>query len=679
MIKNKKMRITFIKTMVTLMLWPALWVNAQNNNQEAARMVKRTTPFSFSLLKFSDPEQRMENGNGNVEITGEMKQWHKLTLTLDGPFAHELDNEPNPFTDYRMTVRFVHESGSPVYEVPGYFAADGNAANTGADSGTRWRAHLSPDKIGNWTYEISFLKGELVAVIDVPYSKKLLPYDGAKGGFTVSSTDKTGRDFRGKGRLEYVGKHHLQFKGTGEYFLKAGTDAPETFLAYAEFDATYTGYSDIWDRIIPAKFYREHISDWKEGDPVWQGNKGKGIIGALNYLSFKGVNAFSFLTYNAGGDGDNVWPFIERNQKYKYDCSKLDQWQIVFDHAQSKGLYLHFKTQETENDDDYYPGTNQARGLPYIVESLDGGDLGPQRRLYYRELIARFSYLLALNWNLGEENSQTTQQRKDMAQYFYDIDPYRHNIVIHTYPSDGQDPNQPREGQDKVYMPLLGNNSKLTGVSLQNEWSSVHKLTLKWLNESKKAGKPWIVANDEQNPANTGVPPDPGFGNYEDLKYTIHDIRKQTLWGNIMAGGAGVEYYFGNRHPDSDMLSENYRSRDKSWDYCAIALNFFNELRIPFWEMTNRNSLIFNNDNNRDKYCLAKDGEIYLVYLGYVPTVKLDMNKIKGSFSVKWFDPRNGGNLQDGNVTQVKGGGVIDLGNPPADSGEDWLIVIRKI
>ena len=32
--------------------------------------------------------------------------------------------------------------------VPGYFAADGNAANTSATSGNKWRAHLSPDKAG---------------------------------------------------------------------------------------------------------------------------------------------------------------------------------------------------------------------------------------------------------------------------------------------------------------------------------------------------------------------------------------------------------------------------------------------------------------------------------------------------------------------------------------------------
>lgn len=57
------------------------------------------------------------------------------------------------------------------------------------------------------------------------------------------------------------------------------------------------------------------------------------------------------MTYNAGGDGENVWPFVARDDKLHYDCSKLDQWGIVFDHATAVGLYLHFKLQETENDD----------------------------------------------------------------------------------------------------------------------------------------------------------------------------------------------------------------------------------------------------------------------------------------------------------------------------------------
>src|SRR5690606_9037147 len=108
----------------------------------------------------------------------ELKQWHKVTVTLDGPFAHERDADPNPFTDCRMTVVFRHESGSPAYIVPGYFAADGDAASTSAESGTKWRAHLSPDKPGKWTYTISFVKGKNAALDPATAGEKLAAFDG---------------------------------------------------------------------------------------------------------------------------------------------------------------------------------------------------------------------------------------------------------------------------------------------------------------------------------------------------------------------------------------------------------------------------------------------------------------------------------------------------------------------
>ncbi len=59
----------------------------------------------------------------------------------------------------------------------------------------------------------------------------------------------------------------------------------------------------------------------------------------------------------------------------------------------------------------------------------------------------------------------------------------------------------------------------------------------------------------------------------------MHDIRKYCLWGNLMAGGAGVEYYFGYQLPEHDLNLEDFRSRDKSWDYCRIALDFFSRTK----------------------------------------------------------------------------------------------------
>ncbi len=633
-------------------------------------------------------QPRQPDGRGAVEISGELKQWHKVTLTLDGPFAHERDNEPNPFTDYAFNVTFTHESGSPKYVVPGYFAADGNAANSSAESGTKWRAHLSPDKAGKWTYTVFFVKGKEAAVGGSKGSP-VKPFEGVSGSFNVAGSDKRGRDFRAHGRLQYVGKHHLQFAGSKEYFLKAGPDAPETLLAYVDFDNT----THAPKKNSPLKTWTPHVKDWQAGDPMWKGGRGKGLIGALNYLAAKGMNAFSFLPYNAGGDGDNIWPFVERDDKLHWDCSKLDQWGVVFDHATKLGLYLHFKLQENEMDDDRLGQQAEPGRVP---ESLDGGRLGIERKLYCRELIARFGHALALNWNIGEENTQSTEEIVDMVKYIHDTDPYKHHIVIHTFPNQ----------QEKVYTPLLGNNSLLTGASLQNGWNQVHQRTLQWVTESAKAGRPWVVANDEQGPASLGVPPDPGYKGFDGIArvrsaegqpkkgkdkadkkgpsveetkgYTLHDTRKLTLWGNLMAGGAGVEYYFGYQLAENDLVCENWRSRDKSWDYCRIALEFFPANQIPFWDMNNANALIGNTKNDNSKFCLAQAGEVYLVYLPNGGTSDLDLSGAKGAFSVKWFNPRSGGALADGSVKSVNGGGKVSFGNPPSDPTEDWLVVVRR-
>lgn len=620
-------------------------------------------------------QPRKPHGNGEVKITGDLRQWHKVTLSLNGPFAHERDTGPNPFTDYRLAVTFTHESGSPKYVVPGYFAADGNAAESSAESGTQWRAHLSPDRPGKWTYNVSFVRGRHVAVSS-DKGEALKPFDGQVGRFTVLPTNKKAPDFRAKGRLQYVGKHHLQFAGTAEYFLKVGPDAPENLLGYADFDGTCANSRGTAreGEATPGgslKTWKAHAQDWKKGDPTWKDGKGRGLIGALNYISGKGCNAFSFLTYNAGGDGDDVWPFVERNAKFHYDCSKLDQWGMVFDHATAKGLYLHFKMQENELDDNRR-GANNQPGV--VAESLDGGQLGPERRLYCRELIARFAHNLALNWNIGEENTQSADEVRDMAKYLHDTDPYQHNIVIHTYP--GQ--------QDRVYPPLLGKQSELTGASLQNSWSQAHQRTLHWIVLSEKAGKPWVVCNDEQNPADMGVPPDPGYKGHSGegvqggKPYTMHDVRKLCLWGTLMAGGAGVEYYFGYKLPQNDLNCEDWRSRDKSWDYGRIAVNFFRENRIPFWEMKNADGLVANLKNDNSRFCLAKPGEIYLVYLPTGEVTDLDLADVKGTFGVKWFNPRLGGRLQAGSVGSVSAGSKVSLGNPPADPGEDWLAVVTR-
>ncbi|MEQ8209800.1 MAG: DUF5060 domain-containing protein [Lacipirellulaceae bacterium] len=576
---------------------------------------------------------------GGAVITGELKQWHKVTLDFEGPTTSETATN-NPFLNYRMDVTFTHADSGEQYVVPGYFGGDGNAANTGASSGNVWRVHFAPSEIGDWTYTASFRSGTNVAVSTNPLAGASGGFfDGAGGAFAVAATDKTGRDLRGKGRLEYVGERYLKFAGNGEYFLKQGPDAPENLLAYEDFDNT----TNEGGR---RKSYAAHAGDWNPGDPSWDGGKGTELIGAVNYLASEGLNAFSFLPMNIEGDDKNVFPYISKAaaDRTRMDVSKLDQWEIVFEHATQQGFFLHFKTQETEND-----------------QLLDGGALGNQRRLYYRELIARFSHHLALNWNLGEENTNTTQQRKDFAQFFYDNDPYNHHIVIHTFP--GQ--------KDAVYDPLLGNASKLTGASLQTSNSSftqVHADTVKWVNDSAAAGKPWAIAVDEPGDAQAALRPDNDAGNSHE------DGRKNALWGTLMGGGYGNEWYFGYGHAHSDLTLEDFRSRDDWWDYTRYSLDFFYDNEIPFWRMQNDNSI----STASNDYGFYEPGEVYVAYLKNGGTTNIDLAGASGQFEVKWFDPRNGGDLQNGSVTTVAGGTSQNVGQAPDTTGQDWVVLVRK-
>ena len=581
-----------------------------------------------------------------LPIGGELKLWHKLTFDFTGPPTDETAT-PNPFTDYRLDVTFTHAASGKTFVVPGYYAADGNAANTSASSGNRWRAHFAPEEVGSWSYTASFRTGPLVAMSADPAAGTSAGFfDGQTGTFQISPSDKSGRDFRAKGRLQYVGKHHLRFAGTGKYFMKAGVDSPENLLAYADIDGDFKTDGNK-DNLI--KTWSPHVADWQEGDPVWQGSKGKGLIGALNYLAAEGLNAVSFLTMNINGDDRNVFPYTTYSERFRLDVSRLDQWEIVFEHGTRKGLYLHFKTQETENE-----------------TLLDGGNLGNQRKLYYRELIARYSHHLALNWNLGEEiNDASTAQKSTWAQYFHDNDPYRHHVVVHN---------------GDQHFDLMGNVSKVTGMSKQmNEvdFGDTFFDIKRWLTASRAAGKPWVVACDEPGNASASLRPDssPGASHL--------DARRDALWATIMAGGAGIEFYFGSAYPNSDLTCQDFRSRDSFWPCCHHAVWLFENHPFPFELLSNHHELISgtgteqtSNAGEGGNRCLAKIGDTYLVHLRSGGTHTLDLSGGSGTFTVKWFNPRSGGPLIP--AADVTAGGVISLGTPPDSPTEDWIVLVES-
>jgi len=597
------------------------------------------------------------NQKREPKIDGELKKWHRITLSFEGPETDELA-AVNPFLYYRLDVTFTN--GTKTYVIPGFYAADGKAAETSATNGNIWQVRFTPDAIGEWFYSVSFKKGNEIAVANSTENAASAEFmDGQTGTFSITESDKTGRDNRTKGRLQYIGESYLQFEETKKYFIKLGVDAPENLLGYADFDA-HTNALDF------LKEWEPHAKDFTaDAEPyVWKENKGKNLLGAINYLASEELNVFSFLTFNVDGDDRNIFPYLlnkpvaeyetyaseKENKgawetffhKTRLDVSKLDQWERIFEYAETLGMFLHFKTNETETD-----------------HLMDKGVCGTEGKLYYRELIARFGHHLSMNWNLGEENDQPTEEVLKVANYIKKLDAYSNHLVMHTFPN-----------KDDRYNDFIGNQSPLTGASLQlsdPDFKDVNPRVLKWREKSNATGRKWALSVDEPGKANIALLPDD-----EDPE---HDLaRGNALWGTLLAGGFGVEWYFGYASPNSDLTCEDFRSRDLFWDQNRHALHFF-ENEIPFWEMAPANELLGENPG----FCFAKTDETYIVYRHMsAETTSLDLGNSGKEFSVQWYDPRNGGALLEGSITTVVGNGIQSLGNPPSEQNKDWVVLLKK-
>ena len=578
------------------------------------------------------------------------RQWHSLTLSFEGPETSEA-SKTNPFTDYRLLVEFT--SGDVSYLIRGFYAADGNAANTSAEAGNVWQVRFAPPEEGEWAYKASLKTGENIAISRNPDDGDAVEIVNAAGAFIVAASDKSAPDFRAPQRgLLTHGNGYYRFANSGRYWLKGGPNSPENLLAYAGFDGTYRIEDEVRDGEARAggsiHNFQPHLTDWRHGDPTWGDGKGKSIIGAMNYIAGEGMNTAYFLTLNILGDGKDVWPYVTPEDFTRFDVSKLEQWNILFDHMQSKGILLHIVTQETENE-----------------LMLDGGDTGPQRALYFSELIARFGHHPALVWNLGEENGpvhwrpegQNDVQRKAMTNYLTAHDPYNHPILLHTHSQASE--------KDDIAGPLLGFKS-LDGLSFQvADRDTVNEQTQKWRKLSRDAGSEWVITMDEIGQWYMGVAPDAMDPRHDSL-------RRHALWGHLLGGGAGVEWYFGARFPGNDLTAEDWRSRDNLWKQTHHALDFF-EAYLPYWEMESCNGLI----DRSESYCFGKTGEVYAIYLpeGGTGFVKLPKGH---DYKLSWYSPVTGGALRKGNVPSVEGADRIEIGFPPTPSGEDQILLIER-
>ena len=146
---------------------------------------------------------------------------------------------------------------------------------------------------------------------------------------------------------------------------------------------------------------------------------------------------------------------------------------------QNKGIVAHMVLAETEAGNS---------------EWLDDGELGVERKLFYREMVARFSYLLGVKWNISEESRFGTEKHKAFAAHIRSLDWAEHPLAVHTFL------NRPEE----TYDDLLSDPSFDTS-SIQFSPSNANDFVETWREKSAAAGKPWVIDMDEVGPAQTGL------------------------------------------------------------------------------------------------------------------------------------------------------------------------------
>ena len=590
---------------------------------------------------------------GAGTVSGPLVQWQALSIDYAGPSSGEFAT-PNPFLDYRLQVEFVGPSGQ-VYSVPGYFAGDG----AGGAAGDVWRVRFNPDEPGEWTATASFREGAGVAVAVLadespdPSAGAAAAFDGDVDVLTVAPVDAAAPGFASKGRLAYRGTHYLQFPD-GSGFIKAGADSPENWLGYVGFDNT----SDFGAGPNTASGLHEfptHAADWQAGDPDWDSpdtanpNDGRAIIWALNYLASEGINSIYFLPMNIGGDGKDSWPYADpgidgngspANDNLRFDISKLEQWEVFFQHAQDKGILLHWVMNEAETPN---------------KQELDNATLGTERRLFYREMSARFAHHNAMYWNVSEEYNLALNLGAatvlEFARAIKGQDPYDHPVTVH----NAGNPFNPNSGPWAAFVGEM--DIDLTSLQRARAADGWGQVVEDYRAATTAAGKPIPVMIDE--PAS----PTRDVADFD-------DFRKRVIWDVLLPGGHG-EWFINNR----DQSLEDFREFAKIWRETAIARRFIED-NLPFQDMAPDRSLVSGESGTfGGAEVFAKAGEVYAVYYPDASsTGTLDLSGSNATFRLDWFNPRTG--AFEGTPATIVGGGPVMMPPPPSDSGEDWVALL---
>jgi len=134
----------------------------------------------------------------------------------------------------------------------------------------------------------------------------------------------------------------------------------------------------------------------------------------------------------------------------------------------------------------------------------------------------------------------------------------------------------------------------------------------------------------------------------------------ERWWLHVLGGAASARFH---RPPAGLGLSE------LSMNSVKVAREI--EQNVKFWELQPGNELLSEREENV-AYLTSKPGEVYIVFFTNGGEVGLDLSAVKSSFTIRWFDIRNGKMVSE---SKIDGGKIVNL-KAPAEL--EWVAVLKN-
>jgi len=261
-----------------------------------------------------------------------------------------------------------------------------------------------------------------------------------------------------------------------------------------------------------------------------------------------------------------------------------------------------------------------------------GAMTGHEKRLY-RYAVARLAAFSNVWWDLGNEHNE--YRKPDWAAKIGDLvkkwDPYNRLCSAHGY-ADWNYGSQ--SWADYIITQQYGNCTEV------NQWALKYRET----------PRPYV--NEEYG--YEGVLNEPKHGLNADWVRKCH-------WSIAMAGGYAT--YGDWTHGSPFYTGHIGQGR------APAQLHYLRETfeSIPYSRMEPHNELV-----GAGAFCLADEGNIYLVYLADVEETALDIRPTGKSCKITWIDPRTGIRTSSASTTKGK---VMLRGHSPGD----WAAIIKIV